>query len=376
MDRDQSLPDVLTQAPDRAGFAIWLTGPPASGKTTLAYALQRQLADRGLRALVLDGDELRHVLARDPLYSQAECDRFYAVVAFLAAWLTRNGANVLIAATGHRRAYREQARQQIAHFFEVFVMCPVAVCRQRDPKGLYAQALAGQVSELPGIGVPYELPLAPDAIANTGDVLPDEAARDVLAQIGVGTAPFWIHLQEVGMITCLDRLQHWLREQHVGYSIRHHHQALAWENMAAELHENSAHVARSVIAQADGRRVLLVIPVTEQVDFQRVARLLQAQSAVPAREGDFEAGLPDCELDALPPFGSLFQLPTYLDEGLARMSQIVFLAGTHHATIKVATDEYVRAAQPIIGQLTGPHITPGRNGRTKIELATSTTRSR
>jgi Ala-tRNA(Pro) deacylase len=178
------------------------------------------------------------------------------------------------------------------------------------------------------------------------------------------------------MITCLDRLQHWLREQHVGYSIRHHYQALAWENMAAELHENSAHIARTVIAQADGRRVLLVIPVTEQVDFQRVARLLQAQSVVPAREGDFEAGLLDCELDALPPFGSLFHLPTYLDKGLARMNQIVFLAGTHRATIRVATDEYVRAAQPIIGQLTGPHITPGRNGQTKIEPATSTTHTR
>jgi adenylylsulfate kinase len=106
----------------------------------IARELRRMPATRSVPALILDSDELRRMLTPQPTYSAAERDWFYGVIASLAAWLTQNGLNVLIAATAHRRAYRDQARLQIARFAEVYVRCPLHVCHQRAPKGLYAQA--------------------------------------------------------------------------------------------------------------------------------------------------------------------------------------------------------------------------------------------
>jgi adenylylsulfate kinase len=83
----------------------------------------------------------------------------------------------------HRRAYRDQARLQIARFVEVYVRCPLAVCQQRDPKGLYAQARAGQIADLPGAGIDYEPPYAADIVVDTDQASPSEAARQILEQL-------------------------------------------------------------------------------------------------------------------------------------------------------------------------------------------------
>jgi adenylylsulfate kinase len=168
---------------EQPGFAIWLTGLPASGKSSVARELRQMLAARSVPALILDSDELRRILTPQPTYSAAERDWFYGVIASLAAWLTQNGLNVLIAATAHRRAYRDQARLRIARFAEVYVRCPLAVCQQRDPKGLYAQAHAGQTADLPGIGIDYEPPSAADVVVDTDQVSPSEAARQILEQL-------------------------------------------------------------------------------------------------------------------------------------------------------------------------------------------------
>ncbi|HEX6290167.1 MAG TPA: adenylyl-sulfate kinase [Herpetosiphonaceae bacterium] len=180
---DQQLPERLTPPADRRGFTIWLTGLPASGKTSLARELQRLLAQRGVHAVLLDSDELRGALTPQPRYTAAERDWFYGVIGYLAAWLARSGVNVLIAATAQRRAYRDQARAQIARFAEVEVCCPLAICQQRDPKGIYAQAQAGQAQHVPGVGDPYEPPLHPEATIDTGSMSPTAAARSVLAQM-------------------------------------------------------------------------------------------------------------------------------------------------------------------------------------------------
>ena len=168
------------------GFAIWLTGRPAAGKTTLARQMRQLLAEQGIHSVILDSDELRTILTPRPVYSEEERNRFYEMLALLAAWLVNNGVNVLVAATAHRRLYRQQARTLIERFAEVYVECPSELCRRRDPKGLYAQA----APNLPGAGVAYEPPLAAEAVIDTSQHRPAEAAVRVMQQVAGRLALF------------------------------------------------------------------------------------------------------------------------------------------------------------------------------------------
>jgi adenylylsulfate kinase len=165
------------------GFAIWLTGLPSSGKSTLAYALSRLLAGRGIETQVLDSDVLRHRLTPNPTYSSEERDWFYDVVIFLAELLAKNRVNVLIAATASRRAYRRAARERIVRFAEVHVDCAPQVCRMRDPKGLWERADRGEITTLPGAGAPYEPPGSPEVHVDTASDSPEETARQILEQL-------------------------------------------------------------------------------------------------------------------------------------------------------------------------------------------------
>jgi adenylylsulfate kinase len=165
------------------GWALWLTGLPAAGKTALARALWRRLVDLGVAVVVLDSDEVRPILTPTPTYSAGERDRFYHGLVDLAALLARYGVNVLIAATGNRRAYRQAARDQLARFAEVWVRCPLAVCQARDPKGLYARAAGGAIRGLPGIDAPYEPPGHPEVVVDTDRHSVDEAVDQILASI-------------------------------------------------------------------------------------------------------------------------------------------------------------------------------------------------
>ena len=165
------------------GFAIWLTGLPSAGKSTLARILQSRLQARGLPVELLDSDELRRQLTPHPTYSAEERDWFYGTLTFLAELLTRNGVNVLIAATGPRRAYRRAARARIPRFAEVYLACPPQVCQERDPKGLWRKAAAGEISNLPGAGAIYEPPLAPEASVDTARFSAEEAADRLLDEL-------------------------------------------------------------------------------------------------------------------------------------------------------------------------------------------------
>jgi adenylylsulfate kinase len=179
MAADQPLLERLTPP----GFAVWLTGLPASGKTTVAHELRRLLAERGLPAVLIDSDDLRRILTPQPAYTDAERDWFYGVIIYLAAWLARSGVNVLMAATAHRQAYRQLAREQIERFVEVYVRCPIEVCRRRDPKGIYRLAQQGQAGSVPGVGVTYEPPAHPDVVVDTDRLSAAEAADTILAQL-------------------------------------------------------------------------------------------------------------------------------------------------------------------------------------------------
>ncbi|MEX2672552.1 MAG: adenylyl-sulfate kinase [Phycisphaeraceae bacterium] len=156
----------MTICGDRAnagaeGWAVWLTGLPASGKSTIARQVVKILEQREAAGMmggveVLESDALRECLTPGAGYGEAERDLFYAAVAWMGVLLTRHGVNVVYDATAHRLRYREAARQAIPRFVEVWVRCPVRVCRQRDRKGIYAAAERGEAEQVPGVGVEYE----------------------------------------------------------------------------------------------------------------------------------------------------------------------------------------------------------------------------
>jgi adenylylsulfate kinase-like enzyme len=160
-------------------WTIWLTGPPASGKTTLARAFLAVLGSQGGRAVHLESDALRRILTPEATYDRAERDRFYRQLADLAALLVDQGFPVVIDATAPRREYRARARAAIANFLEVLVTAPEELRRQRDPKSLYALSARGGAPHLPGVGEPYEEPENPDLVVN-GAGPPGQAATDLL----------------------------------------------------------------------------------------------------------------------------------------------------------------------------------------------------
>jgi adenylylsulfate kinase len=166
------------------GWAIWLTGLPASGKTTLARALRQKLNQQGISVVLLDSDEVRRVVAPAATYAPEERDWFYNRLVEIAAWLVNSGENVIIAATGSRRCYREAARARLApRYAEVWVRCPAAVCRARDPKGLYAQAAAGAIANLPGSDAAYDPPEAPEVVVDTDRQTPEQAVEIIIDQL-------------------------------------------------------------------------------------------------------------------------------------------------------------------------------------------------
>lgn len=166
-----------------SGFAIWLTGLPSSGKTTLARSLEGLLSERGIRVQILDSDDLRQVLTPDPSYSKQERDWFYQILVYIAGLLTDNGVNVLIAATGPRSEYRQAARKRMHHFAEVYLYCPRQVCKERDPKGLWEKAESGEINNLPGFGALYQAPSSPEVRVNTGRLTSQDAARHSLEKL-------------------------------------------------------------------------------------------------------------------------------------------------------------------------------------------------
>lgn len=174
-------------AEPRRAFAVWLTGRPASGKSTIAAALLRRLRDAGVDAAHIESDELRKLLTPQPTYSDAERDWFYGVMLHFGEQLVRHGVPVVFDATANRRAYRDRARQRIDRFIEVYVDTPLAVCRSRDPKGIYRDAAASASDRVPGVQSPYEEPLQPEVVVHGDREQADDAAKrivDVLRERG------------------------------------------------------------------------------------------------------------------------------------------------------------------------------------------------
>jgi adenylylsulfate kinase len=166
-----------------AGFAVWITGLPASGKSTVSSALEKELASLGENVAVLESDELRKVFTPNPRYDNDERDTFYGAVAHVGRILTEHGVSVIFDATANRRAYRDRARREIARYLEVFVDCPLAVCMARDPKGIYRRGKEGSAAGVPGLQVDYEPPPAPDVVVQGETEAPAAAARRIVRKL-------------------------------------------------------------------------------------------------------------------------------------------------------------------------------------------------
>jgi adenylylsulfate kinase len=175
------------------GFCLWFTGLSGSGKSTIAAAVVATLRRRGHRVELLDGDEVRENLSAGLGFSKADRDTNIRRIGWVAALLARNGVVAVTAAISPYRSVRDDVREQIEHFVEVFVDTPIEICEERDVKGLYSRARSGEIPEFTGVSDPYEPPLNPEVRVVTPDRDPGASAAEVIAyleQAGlVGPAP-------------------------------------------------------------------------------------------------------------------------------------------------------------------------------------------
>jgi adenylylsulfate kinase len=162
------------------GWALWITGLPSSGKSTLAREVLQRLSELGIRAQILESDELRRVLTPQATYTEEERDRFYEAMIYIGHLLVENSVNVIFDATANKRRYREEARRKIGRFLEVYAKCPLSICLARDAKGIYKAAKGGRASTVPGIQVPYEEPENPEVIVETDRTKPEEGAKVIV----------------------------------------------------------------------------------------------------------------------------------------------------------------------------------------------------
>ena len=165
------------------GFTLWFTGLSGSGKTTISKSVEKVLKERGLLVEVLDGDIVRKYLSWDLGFSKEDRDTNIKRLTFVAKLLSRNGVASLVAFISPYRELRDWARKETTNFVEVYVKCPVEVCSERDTKGLYQKAKAGEIANFTGISDPYEEPLNPELIVETDNEAPEESAARVIEKL-------------------------------------------------------------------------------------------------------------------------------------------------------------------------------------------------
>jgi adenylylsulfate kinase len=171
----------------KKGFTLWFTGLSGAGKTTLTQKLIPELKNRGVKVEVLDGDEVRTNLSKGLGFSKEDRDTNIRRIGYVARLLSRNGVGVISAAISPYRDVRNEVRQLVeqdgAEFIEVFAKCPVSVLADRDVKGLYKKALAGEIKEFTGVSDPYEEPLSPDVVVETDRESVEESAAKIIGEL-------------------------------------------------------------------------------------------------------------------------------------------------------------------------------------------------
>ena len=162
------------------GITLWFTGLPCSGKTTVSRQVFERLQRAGKRAELLDGDIVRQRLTKGLGFSKEDRDENIRRIGFVCHLLTRNGVIALAAAISPYRSVRDELRRQIDSFAEIFVHCPLEVCKKRDVKGMYRKALAGELAHFTGVSDPYEEPLNPDLVLHTDRESLEESVSKVM----------------------------------------------------------------------------------------------------------------------------------------------------------------------------------------------------
>jgi adenylylsulfate kinase len=165
------------------GVTVWFTGLSGAGKTTIRMAVEEKLRTQGHKVEVLDGDIVRENLTKGLGFSKEDRDENIRRIGFVSHLLTRNGVIVLVSAISPYREIRDEVRDRIGDFVEVFVNAPLAVCEERDVKGLYKKARSGEIKQFTGISDPYEAPLSPEIECRTDLETLEESAAKVLSQL-------------------------------------------------------------------------------------------------------------------------------------------------------------------------------------------------
>ncbi len=178
-----SVPVSFPQKGQQKGVTVWFTGLSGAGKTTINDALTEKLRDRGLSLEILDGDIVRTNLTKGLGFSKEDRDENVRRIGFVSHLLTRNGVIVLVSAISPYRNIRDEVRNRIGDFIEVYVSAPVEVCEQRDVKGLYAKARSGEIKQFTGISDPYEAPLNPEVNCETHKETLEESVNKVIAKL-------------------------------------------------------------------------------------------------------------------------------------------------------------------------------------------------
>ncbi len=182
--------DTITSPPEcgskpcaYTGFIVWLTGLSGAGKSTISLLLHKELEKRGVKHELLDGDVIRTNLSKGLSFSKEDRDINIKRIGFVCNLLSRNGVAAITAAISPYQKIRDEIRRDTVNFVEVFVDCPLEVCEERDVKGLYKKARAGEILNFTGVSDPYEPPQNPEVICKTHQESVEESVEKILKRL-------------------------------------------------------------------------------------------------------------------------------------------------------------------------------------------------
>jgi adenylyl-sulfate kinase len=168
---------------EQRGFTVWFTGLSGAGKTTIAHQLEQVLRGRGLKVESLDGDVVRTHLSKGLGFSKEDRDTNIRRIGFVCQLLSRNGVATIASAISPYREIRDEVRGDIGDFVEVYVKCPLEVLQERDVKGLYKKAIAGEIPNFTGVSDPYEEPQNPEVLIESDKETEAESLAKVIAKL-------------------------------------------------------------------------------------------------------------------------------------------------------------------------------------------------
>lgn len=168
---------------EQRGVTVWFTGLSGAGKTTISTEVEKRIRAEGLKVEILDGDIVRKHLTKGLGFSKEDRDENIRRIGFVAHLLTRNGVLVLVSAISPYQSIRNEIRETIQNFVEVYVNAPLEVCEQRDVKGLYRRARAGEIKQFTGIDDPYEAPPNPEIECKTDRETLEDCVEKVMGYL-------------------------------------------------------------------------------------------------------------------------------------------------------------------------------------------------